>query len=414
MNGSTEVTAAERWSPEWSNAVFSIEERDRRWTRVRELMARDGVDLIVCFPLTHQHGRSAGDARYLTQLGENSDEVTVAFPIEGPVTAWLSRGGVWPSSNWFDDIRAAGRGSGGATIARYIEENARFKTARIAVAGWTMSPLAHVRTAEGNVNYASLQLLREGFPKAEVVSATPVLGEARWRKSAEEIAFLRKGIEIAEIELAALKAHARPGVRERHLYAQMMFANADAGGSFHPMVGWISGPRERPYHRLEQPSFRTLQFGDVISVEVEGIWGGYHAQLDQTLAIGEAPQEMHDAMACVWEAFDRVVAAMRPGVTLGELIDVGERAGLLGNRLRSGLGLHGRGTGNDGPLLVALRKESPEVRAVVVEEGCCFNVKPSVELDGRDHYCRWGDSVVVTANGAERLGTRERELPVLA
>ena len=62
---------------------FSVEERDQRWARVRTLMARDGIDLIVCFPLTHQHGRSAGDARYLTQLGENSDEVTVAFPIEG-------------------------------------------------------------------------------------------------------------------------------------------------------------------------------------------------------------------------------------------------------------------------------------------------------------------------------------------
>jgi hypothetical protein len=70
------------------------------------------------------------------------------------------------------------------------------------------------------------------------------------------------------------------------------------------------------------------------------------------------------------------------------------------------------GTGNDGPLLVALQPEPPEVRAVVVEEGCCFNLKPSVELDGRDHYCRWGDTVVVTSSGARRLGTRVRELPV--
>src|SRR5580692_3820077 len=101
------MMSSEQWSPEWSNAVFSVEERDQRWARVRTLMARDGIDLIVCFPLTHQHGRSAGDARYLTQLGENTDQVTVAGPIEGSITAWLSRGGVWTSSNWFTDIRAA-------------------------------------------------------------------------------------------------------------------------------------------------------------------------------------------------------------------------------------------------------------------------------------------------------------------
>src|ERR1700677_320318 len=120
----------------------------------------------------------------------------------------------------------------------------------------------------------------------------------------------------------------------------MMFANADADGSFHPMVGWISGPRGNTYHRVEQPTFRKLQFGDVVSVEVEGIWGGYHAQLDQTIAIGEAPQEMFDAMGHVWEAFDHVLAVMRPGITLGELIDAGSLSGMLGNRLRSGVGMH--------------------------------------------------------------------------
>ena len=75
----------ETWSPEWSNAVFSLEERDRRWARVRELMARDGIDVIVCLPCSNNHDRGQADARYLTQLGENSDEATVVFPLEGEV-----------------------------------------------------------------------------------------------------------------------------------------------------------------------------------------------------------------------------------------------------------------------------------------------------------------------------------------
>ena len=41
----------EKWDPGWSNAVFSLAERDRRWAKVRALMARDGIDLIVCMPL---------------------------------------------------------------------------------------------------------------------------------------------------------------------------------------------------------------------------------------------------------------------------------------------------------------------------------------------------------------------------
>ena len=58
----------EKWSPEWSNAVFSLEERDRRWALVRKLMAKAGIDVIVCFPLTHQHGRgdqAAGNGGFI-------------------------------------------------------------------------------------------------------------------------------------------------------------------------------------------------------------------------------------------------------------------------------------------------------------------------------------------------------------
>ncbi|MGA2392189.1 MAG: M24 family metallopeptidase [Candidatus Lustribacter sp.] len=406
------VGVQEQWSPEWSNAVFSLAERDRRWARVRSLMAAAGVDAIVCFPLTHQHGRSAADARYLTQLGENSDEVTCVFPLEGEVTAWSSRGGVWPSSNWFTDIRAAERGFGGKTISGYLREHPHLMKGTIAIAGLTSSPISHIRSAEGVVNWRSYEVLRENFPDAKFVSATPVLGEARWTKSPEEIEFLRRGIGVAEVTLQALRDNARPGVPERELYAHMMFANAKAGGSFHPMVGWVSGPQSKPHFRIEQPTFRSLRHGDVVAVEVEGIWGGYHAQLDQTLAIGDAPPHMFEAMQLVWDAFDDVVAAMKPGVTVGTLMDIADRKNLMGGRAFVGLGMHGRGTGNDGPLLIR-RDEGPEIRDLVLLEGCCFNVKPSAGFEQAPDYVRWGDSVVVTATGAERLGTRPKELPVL-
>ena len=77
------MSEANSWSPEWSNAVFPLEERDLRWGKVRRLMARDGVDAIICLPNTHNYDRAQADSRYLTQLGENGDETTVAFPVEG-------------------------------------------------------------------------------------------------------------------------------------------------------------------------------------------------------------------------------------------------------------------------------------------------------------------------------------------
>ncbi|SRR5581483_8761213 len=395
------------WSPDWSNAVFSLEERDRRWALVRDLMRRDGVDLIICLPNSHSHDKAQADPRYLTQLGENSDETTVAFPIEGDVTAWHSRGGVWPSSNWLTDIRAAGRGTGGATIAGWIREHPHYANGTIAIAGLDASLLAHVRAEEGEVNWGSVEVLKRACPRAMFVSATPILGEARYQKSAEEIDFLRKATHVAEITLQAVRDHARAGVPEREVFGRMMYANAAAGGSFTPMFGWISGPLGNTYHRLEQPSFRTLAPGDVLSLEIEGRWGGYVAQIDQTFSIGPAHPDLEHGMALAYESFNRVLARLKPGVTVGELADAGRLTGMDGRAITT-LTMHGRGTGDEGPGYFGAPRD--ELRSVVVKEGCCFILKPATAVDGKPDYGRWGDSVVVTAAGAERLGTRPQEL----
>lgn len=397
----------ETWTPEWSNPIFSIEERDRRWNRVRELMARDGVELVVCLPCSNNHDRGAADARYLTQLGENSDETTVAFPIEGEVTAWLSRGGGWPSSNWLTNIRAAGRGTGGRTIVSWMKEHPRYQGSTIGIAGLTSSLLGHVREQEGEANWQSVEIIKRELPRAKVVSATGILGEARYQKSEEEIEFLRKATQIGEITLQAIVDHAREGVRERHVFAQMIRANAKAGGSLMPMFGWISGPLGNTYHRVEQPSFRTFGRGDVLAVEIEGRSGGFVAQIDQQFSIGPAPQDLKDGMALAIESFNRVLAAMKPGVTVGELLEIGRIQGMAG-RGEAGLTMHGRGTGDDGPLVTT--RITPELRGMEMKEGCSMIVKPSTRVEGRFDYGHWGDSVVVRKNGAERLGTRPQML----
>jgi Xaa-Pro aminopeptidase len=400
------------WSPEWSNAVFSTAERDRRWANVRRLMREAGIDAIVAPSCTNGHGRGSADHRYLTQLGDNSEELTVAFPLDGAVTAWHSRGGVWPSSNWFDDIRPTPRGTSGMALAAWLRERGGYASARIGIAGLRSTHLAHVRAREGEVNYTSVEVLKEAFPTAVFVDATPVLGAARYVKSDEEIGFLRKATSVAERTLDALLESARPGVREHHVFAKMLYANAEAGGTFTPMFGWISGPRTAPYHRLEQPSFRTFALDDMLSVEIEGRWGGHIAQIDQTVTLGKAHPETVDANKRAVEAFERVMAAMKPGVTLRELI-VAANAKKPGSEMWTGLGGHGRGTGDDGPLLVAGREYDDEFLNITLEAGCSFAIKPST-FDGNREVARWGDTVAVTSTGAERLGVRIPQLHELA
>lgn len=396
------------WSPDWSTPIFLIEERDRRWAKVRALMRRDDIDVIVCLPSPSRHGRGQQEARYLTQLGENDEETTVVFSVDGEVTAWQTRAGAKPSSNWLTDIRAAEYGAGGRPVIGRLKEMGLDRLT-IGIAGLTGGILARVRSPEGEANWQSVEMIKQAFRNARIVTATDILAEARYQKSDEEIEFIRRGTEVAEKTMHAVIEHARVGVAERHVFAHMLYASAKAGGSIPVMFGWISGPLGKTYTRLEQPSFRMLTAGDILILEIEGCWAGYFGQIDQAFTVGPAHRDFKDGNKLAWESFNRTFEAMRPGITVGELVKAGEVRGLNGRGVAS-LTMHGRGTGDDGPRVTSSTGLPPEVLALELKEGCCVILKPSVSIDGKPDYGRWGDSVVVRGDGAERLGTRPQKI----
>ena len=67
----------------WGYPTFSLDERDRRWGRVRQLMRDNGVDCLVASAATGIQGRAHADVKYLTQLGSNDEQYGVVFPVEG-------------------------------------------------------------------------------------------------------------------------------------------------------------------------------------------------------------------------------------------------------------------------------------------------------------------------------------------
>ena len=71
--------------------------------------------------------------------------------------------------------------------------------------------------------------------------------------------------------------------------------------------------------------------------------------------------------------------------------------------------LHGRGYGDDGPL-VTPRAKGGDLRDLRMESGNAFVWKPTVSsADGRIELT-WGGDVVVTDRGAEKLFTRPHGL----
>lgn len=64
---------------------FSLEERDRRWRRARELMRAAGCDCIVAPGMRDLQEQTT--SRYLCQIGGVGYSAWVVFPLEGEPTA---------------------------------------------------------------------------------------------------------------------------------------------------------------------------------------------------------------------------------------------------------------------------------------------------------------------------------------
>src|SRR5581483_4989079 len=197
---------------DWQLPTFSMAERERRWGRVRDLMRRDGVDCIVGLNSTGTHNRNQADVRYLTQLGNNCEEVAVCFPLEGKVTAITNRGGYWPAGDWVGETMRSGRGWARSLIQCLAD--AGMQRATIGVAGLTTGIYSCVRQPDGYAGYTAVTRMQEALPEARFVSATDVLGEARFVKSAEEVEFIRRAVGIAERSCLAMTQTARVGVFE--------------------------------------------------------------------------------------------------------------------------------------------------------------------------------------------------------
>ena len=387
------------WDEAWSNPVFSMDERDRRHGRVRSLMRRDGIDVVCCLPWTSRHDASQGDSRYLTQLGENSDETTVAFSLED-LTAWHSRGGVWPSSSWLNDLRAAPRGTGGRTIVDWLREQG-LEQGTLGIAGLTGSVLNRWEAAEGEVNWRSVELIREALPDLQIVSVSDLMGEARFAKSTEEIDALRHGRQIAEAVIDTAAKTARSGVTERDVWARMLHVYADLGGSFEPDMRWITGPARSWYAPLPQPTFRRFQSGDLFVVDVQGRWAGYGARAERLVGIGGLSSTSVAASDLCVEAFNEVAAAMRSGKTVREVLQAAAELEALG-RWRINVTVTGCGVGGDGP-----RVSSADLGDAALDVKLVENAVLAVSCEAGPHgepaSGRWGDTLVVGRDGGELL-----------
>jgi Xaa-Pro dipeptidase len=374
---------------------YSLAERDRRWAAVRANAARAGLDCVFV-PLGN-----GLDARYLTQM---SNSIVVLPTDVRPPVVYADRDA---HNEWVPEPRPARRAWAGNMVQALVD--AGMERAHIGVAGLRGGTVTHVRQHDGVVNHRSYAEVLRRLPNATFEDATDVVGFARYVKGEEEIACLRRAAAIAEAGIERMIEVARPGVDGAVLYARVMERMLELGSEYHELAlsfGPLDGP---PPPRQTQPAIgRRLAAGDAIVNEVSAVWGGQVAQEDQPVVLGPVPAAWEPVVALQREVFEAGLERMRPGTTLGELVDFVEGLGAR-RGMRAAVLMHGRGLGDDGPL-VSPRSPGDRVRDVRLERNSAWVWKPTVWSADGQRQLVWGGDVLVTEQGGERLFARPHRL----
>lgn len=379
--------------PVWDG--YSLAERDRRWAAVRAGAAKAGLDCMF-IPLGN-----GLDARYLTQLRCSS----IVLPTDGrPPIAIADRGS---SNAWLPEARQTSRQWAEPMAQALLDLG--MERARIGVAGLIGGTVSHVRAFDGVVVHSAFEQVKSRVPNATFEDATDIVGMVRYVKSDEEIACLRRSTEIAEAGIEEMIAQARPGVDAAVLYARAMSRMLQLGSEYYPLavcIGPLYGPE--PKRLTNPPIGLRLERNMLITNEVCAVWGVQQAQEDQPILLASIPDEWRPVIDLQRAVFEAGLEWMTPGTTFGELIDFvnsfGESRGG-----RTSILMHGRGAGDDGPLLTP-RSNGEKVRGLRIEKGNAFVWKPTAHSrDGRLAFT-WGGDVVITEKGAERLFKRPHGL----
>jgi Xaa-Pro aminopeptidase len=250
--------------------------------------------------------------------------------------------------------------------------------------------------------------LRAALPGAEQVTAGQVLRSLRLRKSADEVAGLRRAGQAIDAVHARMGEWLRVGRTERDVARDIAHAIVEAGHAAVNFVIVASGPNAASPHH--EPSDRVVERSDVVVVDIGGAMpDGYCSDCTRTYAVGGDPDAgFLDYYAVLEQAQRAACDAVRPGVS-AESVDAAARdvisaAGygeLFVHRTGHGIGLEE----HEDPYIVS-------GNAMKLEPGMAFSIEPGIYMTGQ-HGARIEDIVVVTGDGVERLDTITRELVVL-
>jgi len=249
-------------------------------------------------------------------------------------------------------------------------------------------------------NYCNIEDQSELITKIRVV------------KSSEEIVYVKKAAELADLALDQAWKHTKAGTSEAKILAEMQRIVLEGGGDY-PANEYIIGSGHNALLCRYQSEKRILSNTDQLSIEWAGTYKHYHSAMFRTIAVGKSNLKhikMHQA--CL-EALQNCEKKLIPGNTVGEVFDVHAQTfdnhGYNKSRMNAcGYSLGSTFSPNwmDWPMLYTGNPYK-------IVPGNIFFMHMILMDSDNNLAMNLGETYLVTENGNERLGKQKLDLVVL-
>ena len=253
---------------------------------------------------------------------------------------------------------------------------------------------------------STFEKLQSVLPKAQFKAADEIFQTARIVKEPEEIALIKESVSVAEAGLKAGMETAKVGVLESEVQKAVEI-EMKRRGAIREVETMVQSGIRTANHRAFGANWKKIEENDLVAIDVGCVYKGYGSDLTRTWVVGKPTDAQKKITDDIVRVREKVLALMKPGVTVGELYDLGraelKKAGYIMEK--AAMPSNGKGLGNVtvhgigmGPM-----HDPPHVddKHIALESGMTLAVTGGVRH--ATFTIRFEDDVVVVPGGIELI-----------
>jgi len=245
--------------------------------------------------------------------------------------------------------------------------------------------------------------IKERFPQVTVKDLTPILDMMRWVKDEKEVAALRECGRIGALGFDEAMRVTRPGIYEYQVVAACDFIYQYEGAQC-PAFFAIAASGERGLSWHYNANNHPLKAGEVILLDYAPDFNYYVTDITRTWPVaGKFTDVQLKFYNCIKEAEEKVIAAMKPGITMDSMKQVAKNVYIKHGLEKYWFNYIGHFVG------MSVHDVGPYDKPFV--PGVVFNVEPIIEDQDLKIHLRLEDTIVITATGAENLTSATTVVP---